>query len=295
VTFAFIEAEKASYPVTVLCRILEVSTSGFYEWKERREHPASRTTSNEVLTELISEIHTQSRGTYGSPRVHKELALGEGIHISKKRVERLMRRAGIEGIHRKRKHWTTRRDPRATLSDDLVDRNFSVDRTDALWVGDVTEHGTAEGKVYLAMVIDAFSRRVIGWSIADHLRSELVVDALQMAIWRRQGREERTVMHTDHGSQYTSWAFGRRLRAAGILGSMGSIGDAYDNAMAESFFGTLQLELLDRRQWQTRAELASAIFEYIEVFYNPRRRHSSIDYLSPVDFESRYITAALAA
>jgi len=163
-------------------------------------------------------------------------------------------------------------------------------------VGDVTEHPTAEGKVYLATVIDAFSRRVAGWSIADHLRSELVVDALQMAIWRRQGRDPGTVLHRSvELAQYTSWAFGRRLRAAGVLGSMGTVGDPPDNAMAESFFGTLQLELLDRRRWETKAELASAIFEYIEAFYNPRRRHSSIDNLSPVEFESRHTVAALAA
>ena len=258
-------------------------------------HPAPRTTANEALTAVITHIHTQSRGTYGARRVHAELALREGIHVGIRRVERLMRQAGIEGVHRRRKHWTTRRDPSAELSDDLVNRRFAVDRPDALWVGDVTEHTTAEGKVYLATVIDAYSRRVVGWSIADHLRSELVVDALQMAIWRRHGRESGTVMHTDHGSQYTSWAFGRRLRAAGILGSMGSVGDALDNAMAESFFGTLQLELLDRRRWQTRAELASAIFDYIEAFYNPRRRHSSTGYLSPIEFESRYIDAATAA
>jgi putative transposase len=279
----------------VLCQALGVSTSGYYDWRERLERPARRLMFDEFLTEQIREIHTQSRGTYGSPRVHAELVLGEGIQVGKKRVERLMRQAGLEGIYRRKKHFTTRRDPRAALSDDLVNRQFTVDRPDALWVGDVTEHPTAEGKVYLATVIDAFSRRVVGWSIADHLRAELVVDALQMAIWRRDRREAGTVMHTDHGSQYTSWAFGRRLRAAGILGSMGSIGDALDNAMAESFFGTLQLELLDRRHWETRAELASAIFEYIEAFYNPRRRHSSIGNLSPVEFETRHTNTAVAA
>ena len=279
----------------MLCQALGVSTSGYYDWRERLERPARRLMFDEFLTEQIREIHTQSRGTYGSPRVHAELVLGEGIQVGKKRVERLMRQAGLEGIYRRKKHFTTRRDPRAALSDDLVNRQFTVDRPDALWVGDVTEHPTAEGKVYLATVIDAFSRRVVGWSIADHLRAELVVDALQMAIWRRNGREAGTVMHTDHGSQYTSWAFGRRLRAAGILGSMGSIGDALDNAMAESFFGTLQLELLDRRHWETRAELASAIFEYIEAFYNPRRRHSSIGNLSPVEFETRHTNTAVAA
>jgi len=279
----------------LLCQALGVSTSGYYDWRERLERPARRTIFDEFLTEQIREIHTQSRGTYGSPRVHAELVLGEGIHVGQKRVERLMRQAGLEGIYRRKKHFTTRRDPKAALSDDLVNRQFTVDRPDVLWVGDVTEHPTAEGKVYLATVIDAFSRRVVGWSIADHLRAELVVDALQMAIWRRNGRDAGTVMHTDHGSQYTSWAFGRRLRAAGILGSMGSVGDALDNAMAESFFGTLQLELLDRRHWETRAQLASAIFEYIEAFYNPRRRHSSIGNLSPVEFETRHTNTAVAA
>ena len=183
-----------------MCQALGVSTSGYYDWRERLE-PARRTIFDEFLTEQIREIHTQSRGTYGSPRVHAELVLGEGIHVGQKRVERLMRQAELEGIYRRKKHFTTRRDPKAALSDDLVNRQFTVDRPDVLWVGDVTEHPTAEGKVYLATVIDAFSRRVVGWSIADHLRAELVVDALQMAIWRRNGREAGTVMHTDHGSQ----------------------------------------------------------------------------------------------
>ncbi|MGB9112802.1 MAG: IS3 family transposase, partial [Acidimicrobiales bacterium] len=295
-TFAFIEAEKANYPVVVLCRTLQVSTSGFYDWRARLEHPSRRQMTDEFLTELIKQIHDASRGTYGSPRVHAELRLGEGIHVGEKRVARLMRTAGIEGIYRRRhRKGTTRRDPRHQSQDDLVCRRFTVERPDALWVGDVTEHPTVEGKVYLATVLDAYSRRVIGWSIADHLRTELVVDALQMAIWRRNDRSDQTVMHTDHGSQYTSWAFGRRLRAAGILGSMGSIGDAFDNAMAESFFGTLQLELLDRHTWATRRELANAIFEYIEAFYNPRRRHSSIGDLSPVEFETRHTDAAVAA
>ena len=183
-------------------------------------HPAPRTTANEALTGVITHIHSQSRGTYGSRRVHAELALGEGIHVGIRRVERLMRQAGIEGVHRRRKHWTTRRDPRAELSDDLVNRRFAVDRPDALWVGDVTEHATVEGKVYLATVIDAYSRRVVGWSIADHLRSELVVDALQMAIWRRHGRESGTVMHTDHGSIHVLgiWSPAARRRDLGLDG-----------------------------------------------------------------------------
>jgi putative transposase len=232
------------------------------------------------------EVHRQSRGTYGSPRVHAELRLGEGLRIGRKRVERLMRQAGLEGIYRRRRRGCTTRDPAAEPNDDLVNRRFRVTEADRLWVSDITEHPTNTGRVYLAVVLDAWSRRVVGWSIADHLRSELVVDALQMAIWRRQ--PEGTIVHSDHGTQYTSWAFGRRLRAAGLLGSMGTIGDAYDNAVAESFFGTLQLELLDRRVWSSREELAAAIFEWIECFYNTQRRHSSVGMLSPIDYETTH-------
>jgi putative transposase len=277
--------EKANYPVALLCRTLGVSTSGFYEWRDRQKNPALRTQEDAALVETITEVHRQSRGTYGAPRVHAELRLGAGIRVGRKRVARLMRQAGIEGVYRRRRRGCTRRNPEAVPSDDLVNRQFAVDAPDRLWVGDVTEHPTATGKVYLAVVLDAFSRRVIGWSIADHLRSELVVDALQMAIWRRRDIDG-TVMHTDHGTQYTSWVFGRRLRAAGLLGSMGSVGDAFDNAVAESFFGTLQLELLDRTDWTTREELASAIFEWIECFYNPTRRHSYCNMLSPIDYET---------
>lgn len=282
--------EKANYPIVALCRTLGVSTSGFYEWRDRQQDPARRVRVDRELTATIIEIHRQSRGTYGAPRVHAELRLGAGISVGRKRVARLMRQAGIEGVYRRRRRGCTRRRPDAVPSEDLVNRHFSVDAPDRLWVSDVTEHPTDTGKVYLSVVLDAYSRRVIGWSIADHLRSELVVDALQMAIWRRN-QPEGTVVHADHGSQYTSWAFGRRLRAAGLLGSMGSVGDAFDNAVAESFFGTLQLELLDRQpRWPTREALASAIFEWIECFYNPTRRHSYCGMLSPVDYET--VTAA---
>ncbi len=278
----------------MLCRVLEVSPSGFYEWRHRRHHPSDRTRSDAALVEKIRESHRASRRSYGSPRVWADLRLGEGICCSRKRVERLMRLHGIVGIH-KRRTGCTRRDPDAEPSEDLVQRHFAADGPDRLWVSDVTEHRTAEGKVYLAVVLDAWSRRVVGWSIADHIRAELVVDALQMAVWRRRPPAERTICHSDHGSQYTSWAFGRRLRAAGVLGSMGSIGDAYDNAMAESFFSTLQRELLDEHRWTTRRQLALAVFEWIEAWYNPARRHSSLGDLSPIEFETRSTTAAVAA
>jgi putative transposase len=278
--------EKANYPVAVLCRVLGVSPSGFYEWRQRQANPCERRRRDADLTEKILDIHQMSRRSYGAPRIHDELRLGEGVRVGRKRVERLMRAAGIAGIHKRRRHGCTRRDPDGVPADDLVNRQFAVARPDRLWVTDVTEHLTDEGKVYVAVVLDAWSRRVVGWSIADHIRAELVVDALQMAIWRRRPPKDQTICHSDHGSQYTSWAFGRRLRAAGVLGSMGSIGDAYDNSMAESFFSTLQRELLDEHHWVTRRQLALAVFEWVEAWYNPKRRHSSIGSVSPIDYES---------
>ena len=282
-TFTFIARRCDDLPVATCCRVMGVSTSAFYAWQA--EPVSTRDWADAVLTNAIVDIHTVSRRSYGSPRVHAELRLGEGIRCGRKRVERLMRQAGIAGIHRRKGRGCTRRDPDAAPSEDLVKRQFAVDGPDRLWVMDVTEHPTDEGKVYLATVLDAFSRRVVGWSIADHIRSELVVDAVQMAIWRRRPPAGQTIAHSDHGSQYTSWAFGRRLRAAGLLGSMGTIGDCFDNSVAESFFGTLQLELLDEHHWATRRDLASAIFEWIECWYNPSRRHSSIEMLSPIDYE----------
>lgn len=282
--FTFIARACSDLPVAVCCRVMKVSTSGFYAWKAQ---PVSdRDWADAVLTNTIVDIHRMSRRSYGSPRVHAELRLGEDVRCSRKRVERLMRQAGVTGIHRRRKgRGCTRRDG-SEPSDDLVNRVFDPVEPDRLWVMDVTEHPTGDGKVYLAVVLDAFSRRVVGWSIADHARSELVVDAVQMAIWRRQPPEGQTVAHSDHGSTYTSWAFGRRLRSAGLLGSMGSIGDCFDNSVAESFFGSLQLELLDEHRWTTREQLALAIFDWIEAWYNPRRRHSYCKMLSPIDYEA---------
>lgn len=273
-----------------------MSTSAFYDWRHRQANPGPRARANAELLEKIRAIHKMSRRSYGAPRVHHELVLGEGLRCSRKRVERLMRVNGIVGIHKRRRSWTTKRDPDAEPSEDLVNRQFTVDRPNKLWVTDITEHPTDAGKVYVAVVLDAFSRRVVGWSIADHIRAELVVDALQMALWRRRPtKDDATICHSDHGSQYTSWAFGRRLRAAGVLGSMGSIGDAYDNSMAESFFSTLQRELLDEHRWANRRQLALAVFEWIEAWYNPRRRHTSVGSLSPIDYEAAHTPAAQAA
>jgi putative transposase len=284
-TYTFIDRACSDLPTAVCCRVMKVSTSGFYAWKACPIGDRDR--DDAILTNVIVDIHAMSRRSYGSPRVHAELRLGLGTRCSRKRVERLMRQAGVAGVYRRRRRGCTRRDG-SEPSDDLVGRAFDPAEPDRLWVMDVTEHPTAEGKVYLAVVLDAFSRRVVGWSIADHVRSELVVDAVQMAVWRRWPPTGQTVAHSDHGSQYTSWAFGRRLRSAGLLGSMGSVGDCFDNSVAESFFGTLQLELLDERRWSTRQQLALAIFDWVEAWYNPRRRHSYCKMLSPVDYEAAH-------
>jgi len=287
VTFAFITEEKASDPsmsIAWACRTLGVSTSGFYEWRRAQAEPCRRGRQDMVLRATIRDIHRQSRGTYGSPRVHAELRLGLGIRVGRKRVERLMRAEGLQGITRRRRRGVTRRDPGAVPNDDLVARQFSPHGPNQLWVADITEHPTVEGRVYLAVVIDAWNRQVVGHSIADHLRAELVVDALDMACWRQRPTAGHTIHHSDHGTQYTSWAFGQRLRHAGLLGSMGSVGDALDNAVAESFFATLQTELLDRHRWNSRNELAQAIFEWIEVFYNQQRRHSTLGMHAPVTY-----------
>ena len=210
-----------------------------------------------------------------------------GIRVGRKRVERLMRLAGISGIYRKA---TGRRPKRVgEVSADLVDRQFDTDRPDRLWMADITEHPTRGGKVYVAVVMDAWNREVIGWSITDHLRAEIVCDAFEMARWRRRPQPGTgLVHHSDHGTQPTSWAFGKKLRETGILKSMGTVGDAYDNAVVESFFSTLQKELLDRRRWETRHQLSQAIFEYIEGWYNPERRHSYNNQQSPVNYRHQH-------
>jgi putative transposase len=277
------ELADDGFDVAVACRVLNVSRSGYYDWRDR---PLSaRDQDNEVLLKQIEKAHADSSGTYGSPRVHAELTLGLGLHVNEKRVARLMREAGLQGLYRRRRRGCTVQDPAAEPSLDLVNRQFAVEGPDLLWITDITEHPTLHGQLYCAAVMDAYSRRIIGWSIAEHMRTELVLDALGMAILRRRPDAEETVFHSDRGSQYTSWAVGQRLRDAGLVSSMGSVGDCYDNAMMESFWGTMQLELLDSQTWQTRDELANAIFEWIECWYNPKRRHSSIGMHSPITFE----------
>ena len=283
--YRFVGKEKANHPVVTMCRVLGVSTSGYYAWRKRGH--SVRSQRDGQLTTVIKTIHEGTRGTYGVPRVHAELTLGYGIRCSRKRVARLMRAAGLVGIHRRRLRGITRRDPARPSYGDLVKRDFMPTSPDKLWVADLTQHRTGEGWFYLGVVLDAFSRIVVGWAMGDRPVTGLTVDSLTMAVNKRRP-ESGLIHHSDHGSQYTAVAFGQALKNAGMLGSMGTVGDALDNAVAESFFATLQTELLDRRSWSTRLELRSAIFEYIEAFYNRQRRHSTLGYLNPTEYERRW-------
>jgi putative transposase len=265
-----------------MCRLLGVSASGFYAWDER---PLSkRALADIALSANIHAIHRGSRECYGVPRIHAELADDYGIHVGKKRVARLMRAAGLRGVSRRRFVRTTVAEMYADLAPDLVDRNFQIDQLDRLWVADITYCPTWAGFLFLAIVLDACSRKVVGWSMENHLKTELVLAAINMALAQRRPQEG-IIHHSDHGTQYTSFAFGKRCREMGVMPSVGSVGDAYDNAMAESFFATLECELLDRRTFRTQAEAKLAIFEWIEGWYNTGRRHSSLGYRSPVRFE----------
>jgi putative transposase len=265
-----------------MCQLLGVSPSGYYAWISRPR--SKRAQADESLLVEIREIHQRSRATYGAPRIHAELA-AEGTHVSRKRVARLMREADLEGASRRRQFSTTVRGAERRQAPDLVERNFTVEGPDRLWVADITYIPTWSGFLFLAVVLDAWSRRIVGWSMATHLRTELVLEALNMALGQR--RPTAVIHHSDQGTQYTSIAFGLRCRAAGVRPSMGSVGDCFDNAMCESFFATLECELLDRRKFKTQAEARLAIFDFVEGWYNSRRRHSALGYLSPAEFERR--------
>ena len=283
------EVEKANHSVNMLCRVLKVSKSGYYAWRGRE--PSRRERADAELRREIVDIHSASRETYGAPRVHAELRSGRGVHCSRKRVARLMREAGIQGISRRKTLGCTRRNPKDPLAPDLVQREFAVEAPNRLWVADITQHPTAEGWLYCAAVMDAFSRRIVGWAMGERIRTELVLEAVNMAT-RTRRPEPGTIHHSDHGAQYTALGFGPRLREAGLVGSMGTIGDCYDNALMESFWATLQTELLDRQPWPARALLRSEIFSFIEGFYNRHRLHSNLGMLTPVEFERRWFATA---
>ena len=275
-------ANRAMLRVREMARLLGVSRSGYYAWRGRGA--GRREQADECLKVEIAAAHAASRGTYGAPRIRAELA-ARGIRTSRKRVARLMRALELRGVSRRRRVRTTPRDAQARPAPDLVDRDFVATALDHLWVADITYIPTLTRMLHLAVVLDACSRRVVGWAMAVRARATLVVDALEMAIEQRQPRA--VIHHSDQGCQYTSVAFGRRCRAAGVRPSMGSVGDCYDNAMAESFFATLECELLDRTRFPNPKAAGEAVFEFIEAWYNLHRRHSALGYLSPVDFEQQ--------
>ena len=267
-------ANQACFPIAVMARMLGVSKAGYYAWRHRP--PSAHARADEALLARIKTVYISSRQTYGAPRVRAELRAAGERH-GRKRIARLMRAAGLVGASRRRGGpITTRRDKQARPAPDLVDRDFQADGPNRLWVADITYVPTMAGFLYLAVVLDVWSRRVVGWAMANHLRAELVVEALNMALGQRRPRD--VIHHSDQGSQYTSLAFGKRCKEAGVRPSMGSVGDAYDNALCESFFATLECELLERRRFASQVEAQMACFSFIEGFYNPTRRHSALGY-----------------
>ena len=288
--YQFVEREKAHHAVARLCRVLHVSSSGYYAWRQR--HPSARAREDGVLTERITQIHQASRQTYGAPRIHAELT-ATGTRCGRKRVARLMRAAGIVGCHRRRTVVTTVRAARADAGEDRLQRQFVAAAPNQRWTADITYVPTWAGFLYLAVVLDVFSRRIVGWAMADHLRTELVVSALEMALWNRRPAPG-VIHHSDHGCQYTSLAFGARCQDAGVIPSFGSRGDCYDNAITESFFATLECELLARHTFRTPTQARTALFDYIEGFYNSHRRHSALAYYSPAEYERAHQVEAVA-
>jgi putative transposase len=279
--FAFVEREKANHAIALLCRVLAVSTSGYYAWRQRV--PSAHAREDAALTTQITDLHEASRATYGAPRIHADLR-ALGVRCGRKRVARLMRATGLVGCHRRRRLGTTQREPAAPLAPDQVRRQFSAPAPNRLWTTDITYVPTWCGFLYLAVVLDVYSRRIVGWAMADHLRTELVLAAVAMALGTRRP-DPGVVLHSDQGCQFTSIAYGDHCRQAGIVPSMGSVGDCYDNAITESFFATLECELLDRTTFRNHGEARTAIFDYIEGFYNPHRRHSSLAYATPAAYE----------
>jgi putative transposase len=276
------------FSIRAMCRVLEVSASGYYAW--RRRMISARSREDQGLRQTIRAIHARSRQRYGSPRIHAELK-EEGTRVGRKRVARLMRELGLAGVSRRKSVRTTRRDPAARPAPDLVERNFAASKPNQLWVADITYIPTLAGFLYLAVVLDVWSRKIVGWAMSSGLATDIVLDALTMAVEQRRPLDG-VIHHSDQGCQYTSIEFGRRCREAGVRASMGSVGDCYDNAMCESFFATLECELLDRIRFADQKDAALAVFDFIEGFYNTRRRHSALGYLSPVAFERRGQTAA---
>lgn len=281
------KANQAEHKVSRMCEVLGVSKSGYYAWLKRG--PSAHEESDQRLAEQVVRVHQASRGTYGAPRILAELRAGD-LHAGRKRIARLMREQGLQGVSRRKGFRTTIRGRERHGIPDLVNRKFRAEAPNQVWVADITYVPTRAGFLFLAVVLDVFSRRVVGWSMADHLRTELVMDALKMALQVRRPRQ--VIHHSDQGTQYTSVAFGKCCQDAGIRPSVGSVGDCYDNALAESFFATLECELLDREHFETRAAAKRSVFSFIEGWYNTRRRHSALGQLSPAEFEARHFATA---
>jgi len=290
--YRFVEAESRRYPVTQLCRITQVSRTAYYVWQERQ--PSKREQDDAALTAKIRAIHAASGGQYGVPRVLAELR-AQGHDVGRKRVARLMKAAGLRGRRPARWVRTTTPEPTPPTIPDLVHGQFEAPAPDMLWVGDITYIRTWQGWLYLATVIDVFSRRVIGFSLADHMRASLACETLKMAVATRGGDVDGVIFHSDRGSQYTSAEFRALCEAHRVKQSMGKTGVCWDNALAESFFATYKLELIEPRSWSTRARTRTATVHWIEAVYNRQRRHSAIDMMSPVDYENRYWNRRAAA
>jgi len=290
VKFAFIQAEKACFTVAQMCRTLAVSRAGFYAWCSRPAAP--RTREDQRLAVEIAAIHVKSRRRYGSPRIHAELR-DQGQHTSRKRVARLMRTQGLQARSKRRFRTTTDSRHDLAIAPNVLARRFAANAPDSAWVSDITYIWTLEGWMYLIVLLDLFSRRIVGWSMSDRITRKLALDALAMALSRRRPPRG-LIHHSDRGSQYASSDYRRALADQGIICSMSRRGDCWDNAVAESFFSTLKIELVQSK-WSTRSQARAAIFEYLEVFYNGQRRHSSLGYLSPVAFEQRHEQNSLAA
>lgn len=289
--FAFIDVEKASYPMRILCRVLQVSRSGYYAWRVRK--PSARDLEDERLRPKVVEAFKTGRGTYGSPRVRDEL-VDQGFEIGRKRVARLMREMGLQGVSPRKFRVTTNSDHDHPIAENVLDRNFEASGPNEKWATDITYIWTAEGWLYLAVVMDLYSRRIVGWSTADHLETGLCLDALQRALSHRTDVEG-LIHHSDRGVQYASDRYREALEAQRIECSMSRRANCWDNAVAESFFGTLKTELIYRRPWLTRQEARNAIGEYIEIFYNRIRRHTTIGGMSPAKFEKMAQTREVRA
>ena len=283
------KTNQAEHSVKRMCEVLGISRGGYYEWLKRP--PSTRAQRDERLRARVRAIHGKSKKTYGSPRIHAELR-EEGERVSRKRVARIMREEKLQGVSRRRGYTVTTARGEEKPATDLVERSFVAAGPNELWVADITYVPTWSGFMYLAVVLDVWSRRVVGWAMENHLRTELVLDALEMAVEQR--RPDGVVHHSDHGCQYTSVAFSERCEAVGIIRSMGTVGDAYDNAMCESFFATMECELLDQVQLHNGFEARAVVFEWLEGWYNSRRRHSALGYISPLEFERQHLAVRAA-